>query len=154
MGGHQTTLPLTHSYYEVLTCILSLSPWPSTHPQELRDSITIKRYWSYSPRFLIVVAGERAKSVAKNLVSIVVVNRESDLDELNDRGGGGNYSCQARGRRQTRRRRSRKNDISFKKRDRSSFPASGTSWLCGQYAETFRARAIGKAPLPIICVYQ
>ena len=69
-----------HSYYDVLITVLSIlgrAPIGATrHNHHLALLIIIAR-------FIIVVAGEQAKTLAPNLVSIMFLDEEVDPDGLN-----------------------------------------------------------------------
>lgn len=121
-----------HSYYDVLTSVVSVlgrAPTGATrHNHHLALLIVLAN-------FLIVLAGERAKTLAPNLVSIMFTNEEIDAGGLNIIMGATIPMHKAL-KEAIRRRR-------YILLDQEGFftlrgiDESWEKWLCGQCAETF-----------------
>ena len=121
-----------HSYYNIIASILSIlsrAPIGATrHNHHLALLIVLAK-------FLIVVAGDRAKTHAPNLVSIMFADEETDADCLNIIMG------PTIPRHPTLKDKSRQMRYTFLVQE-GFFTLRGLSncwdrWLCGQFAETF-----------------
>ena len=125
------TLPC-HSYYDVLATVLSILGQATTgatrHNYHLALLIILAR-------FFIVVAGDRAKVIAPNLVSIMFTDEAIDEDDLNVIMGA-TIPMYKKLKNAIREKRCDflVKEGGFTLRDMS---ASGCNWLYGQCAETF-----------------
>ena len=121
-----------YSYYDVLITVLSVlgrAPTGATrHNHHLALLIVIAR-------FVIVVAGEQAKTLAPNLVSIMFTDEEVDPDDLNVIMGA-TIPKQDELKEEIRRRR-----YTFLEEEGLfallGMDKSWDKWMCGQCAETF-----------------